>query len=510
MPSPGFSLSDAVSGGFKGMSTALGNLSQKNADTSKQMDTMAKDLTAGNEADEKKKSELIENAEKPGGALKPPVMQPPPQATQTSPLQVWGSAAMWMAALGGLLTRRPLINSLNASAAVLNAYKQHDKEATDAAFNTWKVENDNAIKMFQFANDALKEELSAVNESEKTRLSNFQVRAKALGFEQAGDIKTFDQAERLVIAQTNQLEKMREAGQRIAEKKPEMDAKLDALKAVNNLQSARQSGDSKKIAAATQAVQNASERLAVFKAGGAAATGSSLSDEDLKSMAEQYLAGDKSVITSLGYGSAGAANRARLQDMIRQTAKAQGMSGGDIAAHMAEFQGMAAGERTLSTTQARIGLGAAEIQQLEPLVLEASKQLERTNYPSFNAMIQAGQRETGDPALKNLAVRLQGLKSAFSQVLTRGGVPTDSARATTDELFNTKDPPRVMQAAMDAMNAETGAIEKAPGMVRKQLRENISSDKPDSTRGPAPAHLHGKPIWPEGDHWVYEDGSPAK
>jgi hypothetical protein len=29
-------------------------------------------------------------------------------------------------------------------------------------------------------------------------------------------------------------------------------------------------------------------------------------------------------------------------------------------------------------------------------------------------------------------------------------------------------------------------------------------------RGPAPATLGGKPIWPDGDHWVYEDGTEAK
>ncbi len=29
-------------------------------------------------------------------------------------------------------------------------------------------------------------------------------------------------------------------------------------------------------------------------------------------------------------------------------------------------------------------------------------------------------------------------------------------------------------------------------------------------RGPSPASLNGKPIWPEGDHWVYEDGTEAK
>jgi len=496
----GLSLSDAISG-------YQGGLKDHAADVTKQIGE-AKDTYESKIATADKAEAALDP-----NALTPPKMEPPPNTQGTTPMHEWGSAAMAIAALGGMLTRRPLINSLNAAAGVMNAYKQQDAAAAQSAYDTWKVTTANAVKMAQFSIDAYKTALTKIDSDKRAALTDFTTTAKALGDENAAYVAEhygIDAAIKYTDALQAHVDRMAKTGEEMSRQKPKLDAQLAMVNGIKNLQAARKTGDPAKIAAATQVVKDANEQLQAFKSGAGGDVGNSLSDEDLKSMAEQYLAGDKSVVTSLGYGSAGAANRARLQDIIRKSAKAQGMSGGDIAAHMAEFQGMTAGERTLSTTQARIGLGAAEIQKLEPQVLEASKQLERTNYPSFNSLIQAGQHETGDPALKNLAVRLQGLKSAFSQVLTRGGVPTDSARATTDELFNTKDPVPVMKAAMDAMNAETGAIEQAPVVVRKQLRENISSDKPDSTRGPAPAHLHGKSIWPEGDHWVYEDGSPAK
>lgn len=498
------SLSDAISGYQSGL--------QEHAKDETKGIAAAKDTYEGKMADaDKAESQLDPNA------LTPPKLTPPPQPKESSPVEVWGSAAMMVAGLGGMFTRRPLTNSLNAMGGVINAYRQHDAEGAQKAYDEWKISTENAVKMAQFSIDAYKTALSKIESDKKGAQSDFLTTAKALGDENAAYVAQhygIDAAVKYVDAQQAHVDRMVESGEKMMQKKPLLDAQVATANAIKNLQALKKSGKAtpEQIAEATQDVKDKAEVMQAFKTGGRA-EGSALSDEDLKSMAEQYLAGDKSVITSLGYGSAGAANRARLQDIIRKTAKAQGMTGGDIAAHMAEFQGMTAGERTLSTTQARIGLGAAEIQKLESQVLEASKQLGRTNYPSFNALIQAGQYSTGDPALKNLAVRLQGLKSAFSQVLTRGGVPTDSARATTDELFNTKDPAPVMKAAMDAMNAETGAIEQAPGVVRQQLREGISGNKGSSTiegRGPAPAHLKGKPIWPEGDHWVFEDGSPAK
>ena len=272
MSSSGFSLSDAVSGGLPGMAKYVaGPMQKQGAEIEKKeleaTDTLKADLTE-NQA---KRDALMAKAKEPGGGLTPPQLQPPPQQAQTNPLQIWGSSAMWIAALGGLLTRRPLINSLNASAAVLNAYKQHDKEATDAAFDTWKVENENALKMSQFAIDSLKIQLEAVDTDDKTKLSNFNVTQKALNGLDAFQAKSVDEALRVTEAIQAHKDRMAEAGRRINGNKPVMDAKLDALNAVKVLQAARQTRDPQKIAAAAQGLKDANERLKAIEGKGASA-----------------------------------------------------------------------------------------------------------------------------------------------------------------------------------------------------------------------------------------------
>jgi hypothetical protein len=86
-------------------------------------------------------------------ALRPPVMQqaPKPPETQNTPIaERWGSIAMMLAGFGGLLTRQPLTASLNAMAAVNHAYNEGDDARAKSAFDQWKVENENAIKMNEF------------------------------------------------------------------------------------------------------------------------------------------------------------------------------------------------------------------------------------------------------------------------------------------------------------------------------------------------------------------------
>jgi hypothetical protein len=87
-------------------------------------------------------------------ALVPPVMAkaPKPPEEQNTPItERWGSLAMTLAAMGGLLTRQPLTASLNAMAAVNHAFNEGDAEKAKNAFATWKVENENVNKQNEFA-----------------------------------------------------------------------------------------------------------------------------------------------------------------------------------------------------------------------------------------------------------------------------------------------------------------------------------------------------------------------
>lgn len=95
---------------------------------------------------------------------KPPELQTP---TQTNPVQAWSSAAMMLAAIGSLFTRRPLATAMKSAAAALNAFHDGDQERLNAAFAKWKVDMDNYWKVANYQQEIYKDTLGALGEREK-------------------------------------------------------------------------------------------------------------------------------------------------------------------------------------------------------------------------------------------------------------------------------------------------------------------------------------------------------
>jgi hypothetical protein len=216
-------------------------------------------------------------------------------------------------------------------------------------------------------------------------------------------------------------------------------------------------------------------------------TAGALTDDAAQFMAQQYLAGDRSVMGGLGYGNTGAANRAKLRDAIQAEARARGMSPAEVATTIAEFEGLKAGERTLGTTGARIGLGLAEAKVFAPMVLEASDKVSRTQYPTLNALLLAYDRGTGDENVVRLGIAINALQNAYSQVLTRGGVPTDAARATAHEIFDKAYSAGQMRTAVDQVMREIDAAQAALGIVKQEMRDRATGRPSSPPAGAAAA-----------------------
>lgn len=151
--------------------------------------------------------------------LTPPKLDLPPSPTvkSTNPQEQWGSAAMMLATLGSLMTRQPLTTALNAAAGVLTAYKKGDQDAANAAFQTWKVSTDNAIKVADFQQKAYEEALTGLEHREKMtmeqanmaeRAATAQFRATATAFQDEVALKALEQRG-LQGAQQLQIERQR-------------------------------------------------------------------------------------------------------------------------------------------------------------------------------------------------------------------------------------------------------------------------------------------------------------
>lgn len=210
-----------------------------------------------------------------------------------------------------------------------------------------------------------------------------------------------------------------------------------------------------------------------------------LSDKAVGEMVDRFLAGDASVTQNMGRGNQGAANLVKFQNVLAEKMDQQGISGADQAFAMAQFKALTATLRTVGTAEGRILLGRTELQALIPVALQASKDLPRSSYPTANAVIQAAQTGTGDPRVRKLALSLQALKSAYSQVLVRGGATTDSARAAADELFSTRDPESVIETAFQQVQVEADAVAATPKSVMGFLKGMFGGKEAPPPAAPA-------------------------
>lgn len=125
----------------------------------------------------------LQDIDRRSDALVPPQMQElpkPPQEKDTPISERWGSIAMMVAGFSGLLTRTPLTTSLNAMAAVNHAYNEGDAAAAKTAFDTWKVANENAIKMNQFQVQAYDAAIKKYSTDRQGALAEIRANAAAL------------------------------------------------------------------------------------------------------------------------------------------------------------------------------------------------------------------------------------------------------------------------------------------------------------------------------------------
>lgn len=205
-------------------------------------------------------------------------------------------------------------------------------------------------------------------------------------------------------------------------------------------------------------------------AGGADAE---LGDDDAKFLAEQLISGDTSVLQNVGRGAQGAKNVIKLRHFAVELAKSRGMSGTDAAAAIAEFTGLKAGERTLGTRGTQINLAADEAKTFSQQALAASQAVPRGNFRTLTRLIQLGQSETSDPALKKLLVAANGLVNAYSRAISPSGIPRVEDQKYARELLSGADGPEAFNAAVQQIMIEVAGAKAAPGNVKGEMRQNF-------------------------------------
>jgi hypothetical protein len=231
------------------------------------------------------------------------------------------------------------------------------------------------------------------------------------------------------------------------------------------------------------------ERLAFDKSKEDGSQDSVMDPIAVRMAAQQYLAGDDGALKNFGRGAQGAKNLNAVRLEITKQATDAGLNGADVAAKIAEFQGMKAGQRTTGTRTANIEIAANEAAQLAPLALDASVKVARSGLLPFGKLQIMFDSNTNDPNLRQFSMANNALVNAYGQVMSRGGVATVSDKEHARELLATSFDQPSYAAAVQQLQAEIKAAQAAPGMARKDISRAVSGRTEETSPISKPAAI---------------------
>lgn len=380
-----------------------------------------------------------------------------PEVPTNQALEHFGGIATIAGMLAGMFARQPLMGMLNAAGAAVGAANQKDWDSYKAHLETWKTQSEMLLRISELQQQRLK----SVMDDRRATMADRLAKAKALMDANGMSYLATELEAKGPDAMMKALDTWQRANEQAQYHRDMLDLRLMSL----------------------------GMRAGVGGAG--------LLDKDtLSTMADQYIAGDKSVLQGLGYGNMGAQNRAALRTEIsrkmmdRSLAEFRDKNGHDpneaerqqissdigrkLALSIAEFGGLQQAERTGYGRVAQLTIGAQEAKQFTPLALAASKSVERTEYPTLNKAILAVNEGTGDTNVINFVEANIALVDAYAQVIGRGNAQlTDAARSQAMGLLNTGWSQDQYETAVKAINREIEAALKAPGEMLETFREGF-------------------------------------
>lgn len=212
--------------------------------------------------------------------------------------------------------------------------------------------------------------------------------------------------------------------------------------------------------------------------------GPSMDEETAKFLANQFIEGDRQVMSNLGRGVQGAANVALIKKHIVSEAMARGMTPKDVAVKLAEFKGLESAQRTLGTREANIDTAANEAAMLAPLALDAADNVARTGFVPVNKLVQLGAEQTGSPEQRRFIVANRSLLTAYTQVMARTGARTVHDTQEVERMLITADSPEAYKAGVEQILMEIQAAKQAPRQTRDALREGFQNADNPRTSSP--------------------------
>ena len=210
---------------------------------------------------------------------------------------------------------------------------------------------------------------------------------------------------------------------------------------------------------------------------GFSATQATLSPQSIDQLADAVHNGVPAASLGLGMGMNG--DKKAVLDRL-----AEKYPDADIAGARISFAGNTSGARTVSNMSGKIEYASDSLASMIPLARSASANLDRTQFPSVNAIQNAVEKGTGGDDIVALNTYLNAVIADQSSLFVRGGLSTDAARAKATENANAALSKGQLNTYFDSVQKEIAA----QGTAGKAALSHFTSQGKDGQGAqPAPA-----------------------
>lgn len=153
-----------------------------------------------------------------------------------------------------------------------------------------------------------------------------------------------------------------------------------------------------------------------------------------------------------------------------------------------EAAGATAAEKAISGQSAKMSTAANEATQMIGVVRNLSDRIDRTEYPSINAIQNAVDKGTGGKEIVQLNTSINALVNSYARAISPTGQPTVSDKNHAREILNAAYSNGQIGAILDTMNQEMTIAKSSAGETRAQLKAERTGAKPtNSSAGLSPA-----------------------
>jgi hypothetical protein len=151
--------------------------------------------------------------------------------------------------------------------------------------------------------------------------------------------------------------------------------------------------------------------------------------------------------------------------------------------------GATAAERSLATQTAKMSTAANEASQMVNVVRDYSNKVDRTEFPTINAIQNAVDKGTGGKEIVQLNTSINALVNSYARAISPTGQPTVSDKNHAREVINSAYSSGQIGAILDVMQQEMDIARVAAGTASTELKASREKARGRGAEKPATGAL---------------------